>query len=112
MHSNATNVPSAPILAAALVAAAVLPAAACAADLPKLEELQGDPVVTVLPPDAIASIDDPSFVAAAKVRFLQDDEPVLGVVHEGVAKAYSLWHLDRHEIVNDHLGDTPIAATW
>ena len=109
MHSNATNVPR---LAVALVAAVVLPAAACAADLPQLEELQGDPVVTVLPPDAIPAIDDPEFVPAAKVRFLQDDEPVLGVVHEGVAKAYSLWHLDRHEIVNDRLGDTPIAATW
>lgn len=99
--------------ATAVVAAALLvPALACAAELPDLEELEGDPVVTVLPPDAIPSIDDPKFVPAGKVRFLQEDEPVLGVVHDGVAKAYSLWHLDRHEIVNDHLGETPIAATW
>lgn len=112
MYPNATNIPSAPLLAAALVAAVVLPAAACAAELPAPEEIHGDPVVTVLPPDAIPAIGDPDFVPAGKVRFLQDDEPVLGVVHDGVAKAYSLWHLDRHEIVNDRLGDTPIAATW
>jgi hypothetical protein len=29
-----------------------------------------------------------------------------------VAKAYSLWQLDHHEIVNDTLGDVPIATTW
>lgn len=96
---------------AAIAAALALPALACAAELPDPGTIQGDPVVTLLPPDAIPAIDDPEFVAAGKVRFLQDDEPILGVVHDGVAKAYSLWHLDRHEIVNDRLGDTPIAAT-
>jgi hypothetical protein len=38
---------------------------------------------------------------------------VLGVFDGQVAKAYSIWLLDRHEVVNDslpHLG--PIAVTW
>lgn len=96
----------------ALAACVVAPASASAVELPEPGELRGDPVVKVLPPDAIPAIDDPRFVPADKARFMQDDEPVLGVVHEGVAKAYSLWHLDRHEVVNDRLGDTPIAATW
>ena len=44
-----------------------------------------------------------------KIRAL---EPVLGVVVNGEARAYSMWHLDAHEIVNDVLGGVPIAATW
>jgi len=34
------------------------------------------------------------------------------VTAEGQAKAYSTWHLDRHEVVNDYIGETAIAATW
>ena len=37
---------------------------------------------------------------------------IIGVVLDGEARAYSIWHLDRHEVVNDRLGETPIAATW
>ena len=75
--------------------------------------VDGDPVVRLLPPDAIPAIDDPEFVPADKAdRFMLDDEEVLGVVHGGVAKAYSLWHLDRHEIVNDTLKETPVGVTW
>lgn len=112
MKPRARNHVPIPTAAIALAAALALPAAACAVDLPEPGELHGDPVVTVLPPDAIPAIDDPELVPAKKARFMQEDEPVLGVVHDGVAKAYSLWHLDRHEIVNDRLGDTPVAATW
>ena len=43
---------------------------------------------------------------------MKDSEPVLGVVLNGEARAYSLWHLDAHEIVNDTLAGTAIAATW
>ena len=45
---------------------------------------------------------------------LSDDELVLGVVVEGQARAYPINMLTgpRREIVNDRLGDVPIAATW
>lgn len=43
---------------------------------------------------------------------MRDDEPVLGVTDGRVAKCYSTWLLERHEIVNDWLGDVPIAAEW
>lgn len=86
---------------------------ACGQNLPEIDSLKGDPVVEVLPPDAIPAIDDPKFVSAKKAnKFMQKNEPVLGVVHEGEAKAYSLWHLDRHEIVNDTLKETPVGVTW
>ncbi len=75
-------------------------------------DLRGSPLHIVLAPDDIPSIDDPRFVRAAVADFLEDDEPILGVFDGRVAKAYSLWHLDHHEIVNDTLGDEPIAATW
>lgn len=81
------------------------------ADLPRPAELSGDPVSTLLPPDAIPAIDDPRFVAAAEAS-LEDDEPVVGLVVGGEARAYSLWHLDRHEIVNDVVGGEPLAVTW
>jgi hypothetical protein len=75
--------------------------------------IQGDPLMKLLPRDAIASVDDPVMVpAAAGDSFMRDEEMVLGVFSGGQARAYSTWHLDRHEIVNDRLGETPIAATW
>lgn len=83
-----------------------------AAKLPDVKTIEGDPVVTLLHPDAIPAIDRPRFAEASRARFMREDEPVVGVVHNGVAKAYSIWHLDRHEIVNDEFGDDPLAVTW
>ncbi len=75
--------------------------------------VRGDPMYTVLDFDAIPAIDNPVFVTASEAdSFLRPDEMVIGVHAGGEAKAYSTWHLDRHEIVNDVLGGTAIAATW
>ena len=75
--------------------------------------VDGDPVMKLLPRDAIESVDDPIMVpAAAADSFMRDEEMILGVYDGKQARAYSTWHLDRHEIVNDRLGETPIAATW
>jgi len=73
----------------------------------------GDPMYTLLDVDAIPAIRVPTFVSgeAADLQ-MQDDEPVLGVVIDGEAHAYSLWQLDHHEIVNDTVGGRAIAATW
>ena len=95
--------------------AVLIPALACAAPRGggEGEMIQGSPMTTLLPPDAIPAITAPGFVTAEEAdAFLSEDEPVLGIVHDGVAKAYSVWQLDRHEIVNDTVGDLPIAATW
>lgn len=80
-------------------------------DLPLV--VDGSPVMTVLPKDAIPAIDAPTFVSAREAdQMMQPDEPVLGVTDGKVAKAYSLWQLNHHEIVNDQLGTLPIAVTW
>jgi hypothetical protein len=73
----------------------------------------GDEVYELLPVGAIPAIDEPEFVTGREAdRQMQEEEPVLGIVMDGEARAYSLWQLDAHEIVNDRIGDTPIAATW
>ena len=98
------------ILVSSLAIAAI--AYAASRDLPDIKEIEGDPIVTLLPPDGIPAIDRPRFAPASKAKFMRENEPVLGVVHNGIAKAYSLWHLDRHEIVNDEFGADPLAVTW
>lgn len=81
--------------------------------LPRDLKIDGVPVITVLPKDAIPAIDRPEFVSVQEAdRNLQDDEPVLGVRRGAVARAYSLWQLNHHEIVNDQVGDLPLAITW
>lgn len=67
----------------------------------------------VLPRDAIPAINKPQFATRAEAdKFLDDNEPVIGLADHGEARAYSTWLLDRHEIVNDSFGNRPIAVTW
>lgn len=78
------------------------------------EVVEGQNMYTLLPPGGIPAIDEPRFVTAAEAEeFLQPEEPMLGVIGaDGTAKAYSAWHLDGHEVVNDDLDGEPIAVTW
>ncbi len=72
-----------------------------------------DAIVTVVAEDAIAALDTPVFAGAEEAAaFMRPEEPVLGVVVDGQARAYSLWHLDRHEIVNDRAGDAALVVAW
>ena len=65
----------------------------------------------IVPRGRIASVDEPRFVPAQKAK-LAPEAWVLGVVIEGEARAYSLNLLNRHEIVNDRVGDKAFAAVW
>jgi hypothetical protein len=70
-------------------------------------------MVTLLPPDAIRSIDDPQFYSAEEAdKEYQPEELVLGVELDGEAHAYSVSLLSSREIVNDKLAGEPIAVTW
>ena len=97
-------------------AAALLVAVSAAAERPGPKVVAtwgGDDVYQVLPLGAIPAIDDPEFVAgAAADAQMKPDEPVLGVVIGDTARAYSLWQLDSHELVNDSIEGAAIAATW
>jgi hypothetical protein len=70
-----------------------------------------DPIVQLLDRDGIPAVRDPEFVRADSAK-LADGEKVLGVAIGGQARAYPLIDLDAHEIVDDVIGGSPIAATW
>jgi hypothetical protein len=70
-------------------------------------------IITLLPFDAIPSIDAPVFYDAEEADDEYDPgELVLGVEMGGEARAYSVSLLSRHEIVNDSISGHPIAVTW
>ena len=72
-----------------------------------------DAIVQVIAEEGIAAVDAPVFAdAAAAAAFMRPDEPVVGVSAGGRERAYSLWHLDRHEIVNDQAGEVPLVVAW
>jgi hypothetical protein len=54
----------------------------------------------------------PTFVRADSARFLPAAEPVIGIEIGGVARAYPIRYLLRHEIVNDTVGTEPIVVTY
>ncbi len=66
---------------------------------------------TVLPKDAISAILKPEFVSVDKAD-IADEVPVIGVVLNQEAHAYSAVLLNSHEIVNDTIGGTAVATTW
>ena len=76
------------------------------------EILQGkDEIQYVLPRDAIPAIKSTEFVPAEEAG-LDDNEPVVGISINGESRAYSVYLLNHHEIVNDRIGDTAFAVTW
>ncbi len=70
-------------------------------------------IYTLLPKDAIRSIDDPEFITADEaLSDMADQEFVIGVSIDGDTRAYPITVLSRHEIVNDVVGGQPIAVTF
>lgn len=64
------------------------------------------------PKDGIPSIDKPKFVDASEANFISDDELIIGLNINGQKKAYPLFILVWHEIVNDEFGDAYVAVTY
>ena len=66
--------------------------------------------------DRIASIDAPEFLQPDDPRLaevgIRSTTKVIGVEVNGVAKAYPLAVMDRHEIVNDSFDGEPFAVLW
>lgn len=62
--------------------------------------------------DAIPAIDNPSFTTASEVTFLDDDELVIGIKVNGELKAYPHRIISYHEVVNDRIGEEPVAVTF
>ncbi len=64
------------------------------------------------PPDGIPAIDEPLFLPARDVDFLDEDEAVLALSVGGEARAYPVRILIWHEIVNDTVAGTPVSVTY
>lgn len=72
------------------------------------EILSGGP-----PKDGIPAIDDPQHILQVDETGLEPRESVITVTLEGqLARAYPLRYLMWHEIVNDRIGDVPVAVTF
>jgi hypothetical protein len=54
----------------------------------------------------------PKFVGAKDADFMREDENVLGVYLDGVARAFPTKILSWHELVNDRFGDSPVLISW
>ena len=65
-----------------------------------------------VPRDGIPPIDNPQFVDVQRVSDLSPQSPVIALNIDGDARAYPLEVLTRHEIVNDELGNVPVAITF
>lgn len=63
------------------------------------------------PKDGIPSIDKPVFLTPDKSP-QQDQDRVLGLMWNGVAKAYPINIMNWHEIVNDQFGAEPVVITY
>ena len=64
------------------------------------------------PKDGIPSIDDPKFVIAKDAHFVSDTDVVIGLEIDGDARAYPLFIMVWHEIVNDEVGGIPVSVTY
>ena len=62
--------------------------------------------------DGIPAIDKPKFVVAKRVDYLSPEDRVLGLVIDGVAKAYPVKILNWHEIVNDRIRSNSFVVTY
>lgn len=62
--------------------------------------------------DGIPAIDAPKFVNAKHNNYLHDDDWILGINIDGIARAYPILIMNWHEVVNDHSQATPLAITF
>jgi hypothetical protein len=73
-----------------------------------VEILSGGP-----PKDGIPSLSDPNFISVADEMRIMDREPVITLEIDGeTPRAYPIRYLTWHEIVNDVVGDVPVAVTF
>ncbi len=63
--------------------------------------------------DRIPALTNPAFVPAADApAWLTAEDRVIGIVHDGVAKAYPILILQWHEAVNDEVAGKPYLVTY
>ena len=82
---------------------------------PKKKKKEEGIGVQVLPKDSFPVLNNPKFVninIAEKKKYVLDNDAVIGVAIDGVAKAYQIKVMGGHELANDIITGIPIAVTW
>ena len=64
------------------------------------------------PKDGIPALLKPKFVQAGAADHVRPEDPVIGVVVDGEARAYPIKILNWHEAVNDTLNGQPLVVTF
>jgi hypothetical protein len=64
------------------------------------------------PKDGIPALLEPTFVEAGDADYLENEDPVIGIVVKGRARAYPIKILNWHEAVNDTLNAEPLLVTF
>jgi len=64
------------------------------------------------PKDGIPAINEPKFVKVENALHMQENDRILGIEVNGVAKAYPIGILNWHEIVNDQIENVGFAVTF
>lgn len=64
------------------------------------------------PRDGIPSLDQPRLVGADQVEGMADQDRVLGLVVDGIAKAYPIAIMNWHELVNDRFGGRSVVVSY
>ena len=79
-----------------------------------LHMVRFDSIISGGPPrDGIPPLDSPTFTTLQLAsKWLDDKEPVISFEMNGDVRAYPLQILTWHEIVNDVVGDVPVAVTF
>jgi hypothetical protein len=91
-------------------------------DISELEIMETDGVLHLIPldkikgggppKDGIPSVDHPKFAPVEDSQFMSDSDTVIGLEINGDARAYPIFILVWHEIVNDKVGGTPVSVTY
>jgi hypothetical protein len=76
-------------------------------DLPSWDIIPGGPGK-----DGIPALTNPAFTTAKKDNWLADEDLVIGISINGIAKAYPVRVLNYHEIVNDEFKGEAVAVTY
>jgi hypothetical protein len=62
--------------------------------------------------DEIQSVDAPKLASLEEATWVLAENPVIGVSLGGESRVYPIHVIERHQIVNDVVGGTPIAVTY
>lgn len=74
----------------------------------RVEEIQWGGV----PIDGIPPLESAPTLPGIEADYLEDDEPVFGVIVNGDARAYPLRIIDNHEMANDVIGGVPVSLAY